>query len=170
MFFEIIQQFSKTLTNLDAIMAKAEKHAEARKFSPDNFLTMRMAPDMLPFTAQIRIACDTAKGAAASTSGTEAPKHEEGDQTFTDLRTRIQKTRDYLAAFKAEDFAKTTPMTVVPVPYPPNKSMHAQEALLARAVPNFFFHVTTAYDLLRKGGVEIGKTDYLGELQLLDRP
>ncbi len=170
MYFEIIQQFHKSLGNLDAILAKAEKYAEARKFSPDNFLTARLAPDMLPFTAQIRIACDGAKGAAAAMSGQQAPKHEDSEATFADLRARVQKCRDYLATFTPDDFANTTATTIVPIPYPPQKAMYAQEALLARYVPNFFFHVTTAYDLLRKGGVDLGKNDYLGELQQFDRP
>ena len=170
MFFEVIQQFNKTLGNLDAILAKAEKHAEARNFSPDNFLTARMAPDMLPFTTQIRIACDNAKGAAATMAGQVPPKHEDNEATFADMRTRIQKCREYLSSFAPEDFAHMTATTIVPVPYPAGKAMYAQEALLQRYVPNFYFHVTTAYDLLRKGGVELGKSDYLGELQLLDRP
>jgi hypothetical protein len=170
MYFEVIQQFNKTLGNLDAILAKAEAHAAARKFSADNFLTARMAPDMLPFTAQIRIACDNAKGCAAAMAGKVAPKHEDSETTFADMRTRIQKCQEYLGTFAPEDFAQTTATTIVAIPYPPNKAMYAQEALLSRYVPNFYFHVTTAYDLLRKGGVEVGKTDYLGELHLLDRP
>lgn len=170
MFFEVISQFNKTLGNLDAILTKAEKHAEARKFSPDNYLTARLAPDMLPFTAQIRIACDNAKGAAATMAGKVPPKHEDNEMTFADLHERIRKCRDYLAAFSAEDFAQTTAATIVPVAYPLGKAMYAQEALLSRYVPNFYFHVTTAYDLLRTNGVELGKSDYLGELNLLDRP
>ncbi len=170
MIYEIVQQFHKTLGNLDAILAKAEKHAEARKFSADNYLTLRMAPDMLPFATQIRIACDAAKAVTAAMAGKEPPKHEDTEATFAELRARIAKCREYLASFAAADFAKMTPTTIVPVPYPAGKAMYAQDALLARAVPNFFFHVTTAYDLLRKAGVELGKADYLGELKFLDRP
>ena len=170
MYFAVVQQFRKTLANLDAILAKAEAFAASRKFSPDNFLTARLAPDMLPFTAQIRIACDNAKGCAATMAGKVPPKHEDSELTFADLRARIAKCIEYLDTFTAADFAQTNATTIVPIPYPPNKGMYAQEALLSRYVPNFYFHVTTAYDLLRKSGVEVGKTDYLGELQLLDRP
>jgi hypothetical protein len=168
MYFEIIRQFHHTLGNLDAILEKAEAHAAERKFDVNNFLTARLAPDMLPFSVQIRIACDVAKGAAASLSGQVAPKHADDETTFAELRARIGKVRDYLAGFKAEDFAGTTATKLVPIPYPPGKFMQAQEYALGRQIPNFFFHVTTAYALLRAGGVSIGKVDYLGALNIVD--
>ncbi len=168
MYFAVIQQFQKSLGNLDAILGKAQAHADSRKFNPDGYLPLRLAPDMLPFAVQVRIACDTAKGAAASLAGTEAPKHLDNDVTFAELRARIAKCLAYLATFKEADFAAVKATDIVPIPYPAGKAMYAQEALLSRAVPNFFFHVTTAYDLLRTNGVELGKADYLGELQILD--
>ena len=91
MYFEIISQFAFSLKNLDRIMGKAADHAEAKKFDVNNFLSARVAPDMLPFNMQVRIACDAAKGAAASLSGKEAPKHEDNETTFAELRTRIGK-------------------------------------------------------------------------------
>ena len=167
MYYQVVRQFHKTLGNLDAILSKAEAHAVAKKFSPDNYLALRLAPDMLPFLVQIRIACDTAKAAAAAFAGQSAPKHEDVEATFGDLHNRIKLCRDYIDTLKESDFAAMTATTIVPIPYPPGAKMQAQEALISRAIPNFYFHVTTAYDLLRTSGVEIGKSDYLGQLNII---
>jgi uncharacterized protein len=168
MFYEPIQQFSRSLRNLDAVLGKAEAYAKSRKFEANNFLTSRLAPDMLPFTVQIRIACDTAKGAAQALSGKELPKHEDNEATFEELRGRIAKCLTVLDGLKASDFEATKPDTIVKMPNRPGKGMRADEYLWRRQIPNFYFHVTTAYGLLRAGGVEIGKTDYLGPLDIKD--
>jgi len=168
MYYAVVQQFIRTLRNLDAILVKATKYAETRKFDPNVFCTMRLAPDMLPFTRQVQIACDTAKRTAAGLSGKEAPVHEDNEKTLDELRARIASCVAYLETFKPEDFAHVTDKTVVKVPNPPGKALYAPDALLGRSVPNFFFHVTTAYALLRAGGVEIGKLDFLGPLPLFD--
>ena len=168
MYYLAIRQFARTLKNLDAILEKAQKHAETKKFDVNNFCTARLAPDMLPFVAQIRIACDQAKNAAANLSGKEAPKHEDNETTVEQLRGRIAKCLAYLNTFTAQDFEKTRPDTVCKLAYPAGKALQADEYLLARQIPNFYFHVTTAYDILRAGGVEIGKGDYLGTLNLID--
>jgi len=164
MYFAIIQQFQRTLRALDVILGKAVQHAEAKQFDPDNFCTARLAPDMLPFTRQVQIACDSAKRATAGLAGKEAPVHEDTEQTMAQLRERIQKCLAYLATFQARDFAAVTPKTAIKLQNPKGKAMFADDALLARSLPNFFFHVVTAYALLRSGGVEIGKLDFLGEL------
>jgi uncharacterized protein len=169
MYFAVIQQFQRTLSALDAILGKAVLHAEAKKFDPDNFCTARLAPDMLPFTRQIQIACDSAKRAAAGLIGKEAPAHEDHEQTMAQLRERIQKCLAYLATFKVQDFAAVTAKTEIKLLNPPGKAMHAEDALFGRSVPNFFFHVTVAYALLRAGGVDIGKGDFLGELPMFDQ-
>lgn len=168
MYHAVIKQFARMLRNLDAILGKAEQHAQARKFDVNNFCTARLSPDMLPFVSQIRIACDHAKNAAASLSGQQAPKHEDTEKTFEDLHARIAKCLAYLDAFTAQDFERTTSETLIKLPYPAGKALRADEYLLARQIPNVFFHVTTAYDLLRAGGVEIGKSDYVGALGLVD--
>lgn len=168
MYLEFIQQFDKSLGNLDAILSKAENHAAAKKFNPDNYLQLRLAPDMLPLVVQVRIACDNAKGITALLAGKDAPKHEDNETTFADLHGRIAKCRTYLQSFKAEDFAHNTAQTKVKLAYPPNKLMYAPEAVISRYVPNFYFHIVTTYAILRAGGVELGKSDYLGELNLLD--
>ena len=168
MYFQFVQQFDKALGNLEAILGKAEAHATAKGFNPDNYLGLRLAPDMLPLTAQVRIACDAAKGITALLAGKPAPKHEDTETTFAELHARIGKCRAYLQTFTAADFAHVTPETRVALPYPPNKAMFAPDAVITRYVPNFYFHVTTTYAILRAAGVSLGKMDYLGDLHLLD--
>jgi uncharacterized protein len=166
--YPVIKQFGRTLRNLDAVLEKATKHAEARKFDVNNFVGARLFPDMLPFVSQIRIACDQAKSAAANLSGKEAPKHEDNETTFVELRARIAKCLAFLDTFSAADFERVKPGTMIRLPNRPGKAIAAEEYLYARQIPNFFFHVTTAYDLLRHGGVEVGKADYLGTLGFVD--
>ena len=168
MYHLAIRQFVRSLKNLDAIIGKAVSFAETKKFDVNNFCSMRLAPDMLPFTAQIRIATDMAKAAAAALSGKEAPKFEDNETTIEELRARIARCIGFLDGFNEKDFEKVTGKTLVKVPYPPGKAMLADEYLFGRQLPNFFFHVATAYNLLRQGGVEIGKGDFLGALQMQD--
>jgi len=171
MYHLIIRQFMRSLKNLDSIMERAEKHADARKFDVNNFLAQRLAPDMLPFTLQIQIACDTAKATAANLAVKDAPKHEDNEKTFGELRARIGKCLAYLETLSAKDFERTKADQTVKLPDRPNrpgKSLRAEEYLIARQIPNFYFHVVTAYDILRQGGVEIGKNDYLGSLEFLE--
>ncbi|HXJ23425.1 MAG TPA: DUF1993 domain-containing protein [Polyangia bacterium] len=168
MEYLIVRQFARSLRNLDVILEKALKHAEARKFDPDNMFGLRLFPDMLPFATQVRIACDTAKATAANLAGKEAPKHEDNEKTFAELRGRIGKCLAYLETLTEKDFANVKPDALVKLPNRPGKAMHAREYLIARQVPNFYFHVTTAYDLLRTSGVELGKADYLGPLDIVE--
>ena len=170
MYQLIVRQFAFTLRNLDAIMAKAQAYAAARKFDVNNYCSARLFPDMLPLTAQIRIACDHAKNAAANLSGREPPKHEDNETTFEELRGRIAKCLAFLDSVSPQDFARTTSETIIKLPRPPGKGLRADDYLLSRQMPNFYFHVTTAYALLRSGGVEIGKNDYLGTLNIVDAP
>lgn len=168
MYYDTIRQFAFTLKNLDALLTKAEASATARGFDVNNFLAARLNPDMLPFTRQIQIACDVAKSATGSLAGKDIPRHEDYEVTFAELHTRIQKVIDYLGTFRPEDFAAVGEQTRVKVNYPPGKAMEAGTFLRGRAIPNFYFHVTTAYGLLRAGGVPIGKGDFLGDLSLYD--
>lgn len=166
-YFLAIRQFARSLKNLDTILDKATKYAEARKFDVNNFLGARIFPDMLPFVAQVRIACDSAKAGAANLAGKEAPKHEDNETTVAQLRERIARCLAYLETFSAEDFAQTAGRQIK-LPNRPGKALSADEYLFGRQIPNFYFHVVTAYDLLRAGGVEIGKGDYLGALNFVD--
>jgi hypothetical protein len=168
MYYLAVRQFVRTLKSLDNILDKATKHAQARNFDVNNFFGVRLAPDMLPFAAQIRIACDGAKTTSALLAGKEPPRHEDNEKTIEELRARVGKCLAYLETFTAADFEKTSAKTIIKLPNPKGKALYAEEYLFGRQLPNFFFHVTTAYNLLRQGGVELGKTDYLGAFNLMD--
>jgi hypothetical protein len=168
MYYLVVRQFAATLRNLDKILSKAESYAKARGFDVNNFVNARLAPDMLPLVVQIRIACDSAKFAAAGLSGKEAPRHQDEEKTFEDLHGRIGKVLSFLDGFTEADFAKTSPDLKIKIPGPSGKALRANDFLLGRQVPNFNFHVVTAYNILRHGGVDIGKRDYLGELPVVD--
>ena len=168
MYYLAIRQFARSLKNLDEILGKAVSHAEARKFDVNNYCGVRLFPDMLPFANQIRIATDMAKAAAANLSGKEAPKFEDNETTIEQLRARVRRCIGFLEGFSAADFEKVSPKTLVKIPYPAGKAVHADEYLFGRQIPNFFFHVATTYNLLRAGGVEIGKMDFLGSLPMQD--
>lgn len=157
-----IGAMSRALSSLAAIVDKAEAHAEERGIDHDALLHARLFPDMLDFIRQIQIASDTAKGAAARLSGVEMPSWEDDEASFADVRARIQKTLDYLAGFQPEmlDGADSRPIELKLGP----RTVHfdGKSYLLGFVLPNFYFHVTTAYNILRHNGVEIGKRDYLG--------
>jgi uncharacterized protein len=168
MYYLAVRQFVRTLKNLDAVLIKAEEHALTRGFDVNNFVNARLAPDMLPFVVQVRIACDNAKTGAANLAQKPAPKHEDNETTFEEIRARIAKCISFIDSLSEADFAKTTAETVIPLAYPAGKALRAGEYLFGRQIPNFYFHVVTAYDILRQGGVPLGKGDYLGELGLID--
>lgn len=168
MYYLAIRQFARSLKNLDVILGKAVSYAEARKFDVNNFVALRLFPDMLPLAAQVRIATDMAKAAAANLGGKEAPKFEDNEQTVEELRARVRRCITFLESFSESDFQNVNAKTIVKIPFPAGKALYAEEYLFGRQIPNFFFHVTTAYNLLRQGGVEVGKLDYIGALDLLE--
>jgi len=154
--------FKATLGNLSHILDKGAAFAEARKFDPTALLQFRLAPDMLPFTRQILIACDGPKNGIARISGVEAPKFEDNEATFPELKARIQKTLDYLASVPPERIDGTEDKDITfPIGRDKTRTMKAEAYLKHWVLPNFFFHVTTAYAILRNNGVELGKSDYL---------
>jgi uncharacterized protein len=150
------------LTSLQAILGKAEAHAAEKQIDPSVFIGARLFPDMLPLVRQVYIVTDTAKGCAARLAGVEPPKYEDVEMTFEDLQARVQKTIDYLLEFNAaqidgsEDRAITLKMRSGPVEFT------GLSYLLQFVLPNLYFHITTAYGILRHNGVELGKLDYLG--------
>lgn len=157
--------FVRTLGNLLGWLDKAEAHAAAKKFDPNVLLSTRLAPDMLPFTKQIQIACDAAKFGVARLAGVEAPKFEDNETTMAELRERVRKTIDYVQSVPA-DKVDGSDDRQVNVPRRDGTLTLAGEAYLKHYVlPNFFFHVTTAYALLRHNGVDLGKADYLGSFK-----
>jgi hypothetical protein len=155
--------FVRMLTNMHVWIDKAAAHAAARKFDPANYLGLRLAPDMLPLTRQVQIASDGAKGCMARLAGVEVPKWEDNEVTVADLRARIQKTIDYVKSFEPSqiDGSDTRPITI-PVRSGDPLQFTGESYLKHFALPNFYFHATTAYALLRHAGVELGKSDYLG--------
>jgi len=155
--------FVKMLGNLLGWLDKAEAHAAARKFDAANYLGLRLAPDMLPLTRQVQIASDSAKGAMARLAGVDAPKWEDNEATLPEVRARIRKTIDYVQGFSAAqiDGSEGREITIPRRSGEPLK-FSGETFLKHYALPNFFFHVTTAYALLRHAGVEVGKSDYLG--------
>jgi hypothetical protein len=150
------------LRNLSALLEKAEAHCAARKIDPAALTSARLFPDMFPLARQVQIACDTAKGAAARLAGVEIPKHEDTEQTFPELRARIAKTLDFIESLPKAKFEGAEDREVVMKMRGEDVKFRGGQYLLAHATPNFYFHVTTAYDLLRHNGVELGKRDFLG--------
>lgn len=158
--------FQTALSNLLHCLNKAEANAAARGFDANVFVQSRLAPDMLPFAAQIRIACDAAKNGTARLAGIEAPKFDDNETTFAELQARIVKTLDWLATVPASaiDGREAAEITF-PVGREKTRTMAGEAYLKHWALPNLFFHVTTAYALLRHNGVDLGKADYLAGAQ-----
>lgn len=155
-------RFANILGNLSAILDKAQAHADARKIDPAVLLGCRLFPDMFPLTRQVQIATDTAKGAVARLAGVEIPKYEDTEQTFAELKARIAKTIDYVRSFKPAQVDGSEGREIVLKLGGREVKFTGMQYLLGHATPNFYFHVTTAYDILRHNGVEIGKRDYIG--------
>jgi len=154
-----------SLTNLSAILDKAASHEEAKKVDPKVIPQARLIADMLPLSAQIQIACDTAKGAAARLAGVDAPKHADTEATLAELKARVAKTLDFIKTIKPEQLNGAESREIV-LQFPQTTLKFTGINYLTNFVlPNFFFHVTTAYALLRKNGVDLGKRDFLGPIQ-----
>jgi hypothetical protein len=161
--YKILLEMKKMLRNLDAWMAKAKTHAEAKKFDTAVLVQARLAPDMLPFARQVQISCDSAKFAFARLSGKEAPSHPDSEVTFAELHERIAKILANLDTYAEADFA-TAGERMVTVRAFGEKPVPAMDYFVEHAVPTFFFHVMTAYAILRHNGVDVGKKDYIGPL------
>ncbi len=155
--------FVKMLGNLSQWLGGAEAFATARKFDVSVLLNARLAPDMLPFTRQVQIACDSAKFGVARLAGQEAPKMEDVESTVAELQARIQRTLDYIRSVPASEVDGTEQRDItVPMRGRDPLQFKGEAYLKHFVLPNFFFHVTTAYAILRHNGVELGKADYLG--------
>ena len=155
-------RFTSALRNLSAILDKAQAHAEAKKIDPAALTAFRLYPDMFPLTRQVQIACDTAKGAVARLAGIEIPRHEDTEQTFAELKARIAKTLDFIESVKASQIDGSEAKEIVIKLRGQDVRFAGLQYLLGFAWPNFYFHVTTAYNILRHNGVELGKRDFLG--------
>ncbi len=154
--------FTRMLTQLKVILDKTTTHAAAKKIDDSVYLTARLYPDMLPMGRQIHIACDFAKGCCARLAGIEIPKYEDNEMTFADFQARIDKTIAFVASIAPAQIDgqedRDISLTIAGNPV----TFKGQAYLLHMALPNFYFHLTTAYAILRHNGVEIGKGDFLG--------
>ena len=158
-----IPVFTQLLGGLSAVLTKAEAHAQARSIEPNALLQARLFPDMFPLLRQARVACDFAKSVAARLAGVEVPNFEDNEQTFADLQARIAKTLAFIGSLAPAQFeGSETREIVTQAGTPKEKRFSGQSYLLNYGLPHFFFHVTTAYNILRHNGVEVGKKDYVG--------
>jgi hypothetical protein len=154
--------FTLSLNNLAAILDKAATHSEAKKVDPKALPAARLIVDMLPLSAQIQIACDSAKGAAARLAGVEVPKHEDTESTIPELKARVMKTLEFIGSIKPGQL-EGAETRQIELKFPQNTLKFTGLNYLTNFVlPNFFFHLTMTYALLRKNGVELGKRDFLG--------
>lgn len=162
MYQASIPVFIRMLGNLSAILEKAAAHAETKKIDPSVFVNARLAPDMYPLSRQIQIATDMAKGCAARLAGIEIPSYADTESTFPELQERIAKTVDFLQSVSAEQIDGSEERTVTLKIHGKELNFLGQPYLLNYVLPNFYFHITTAYAILRHNGLEIGKMDFIG--------
>ena len=157
-------RFTNSLKNLAGILDKGQAYAEAKKVEPTVLTSARLYPDMFPLSRQVQIATDTAKGAIARLAGIENPKYEDTERTFEELKARIEKTIGLIDGVKTEQIDGTEDKEIVLKLGGSEMRWTGMQYLLGFALPNFYFHVTTAYDILRHNGVEVVKRDYLGNI------
>lgn len=159
---QTIAALSRGLLNLDAIVGKAEAYAEERGIDPTVLVQARLYPDMLPFVSQIRIATDTAKGAAARLSATELPSWPDDEQNFAEIHGRVRKALDFLSRFNRGQFEGSEGRNIELKLGKQHVKFSGREYILGFVLPNFYFHLATAYAILRHNGVPLGKRDFLG--------
>ncbi len=170
MYQASVPPLMRSLNNLAAILEKGADHAEAKNIDPGVLINSRLYPDMFPLSRQVQIASDVARKGVARLAGLEAPAIEDNETTFSELITRLKKTVEYLKTFTAEQIDGTETKKIS---LPVREDVFVLEGLpflLTFVMPNVYFHVTTAYDILRHSGVELGKLDYLGKPEILDSP
>jgi hypothetical protein len=155
-------RFANTLRNLSTLLDKAQAHADAKKIDAAVLLQSRLYPDMFPLVRQVQIASDNAKGAVARLAGAEVPKYEDTEETIADLKARLTKTIDFVDSFKPAQIDGSEDKDIHLKLGPREVNWKGMQYLLGFALPNFYFHVVTAYDILRHNGVEVGKRDFIG--------
>jgi uncharacterized protein len=164
MYQASVPAFVQMLNNLSAILDKAEAYAKNRKIDPEVLVNYRLAPDMLSFIRQIQIAADLAKGAVARLAAVEVPKHDDTEKTFADLKGRLAKTAAFVQSVQPNDIDGSEDREINLTLGEHKMSFKGQPYLLHFVMPNFYFHCTTAYDILRHCGVELGKRDFIGTI------
>ena len=162
MYQASVPQFLRMLGNLKSILEKAESWAADKKLDPAVLLNMRLAPDMFPLKRQSQIATDSAKGCAARLAGVEIPSYPDTEETFVELKARLQKTMDFLASFAPEQIDGSEDKAIT-LNFPSMElKFSGRDYLFQFVQPNFYFHLTTAYAILRHNGLDIGKMDFIG--------
>lgn len=167
MYYDFIKQCTESLKNLETWLDAAEEHARAKKFDISVLLSARLAPDMKPFIYQVQSACDYIKAAAAWLSGQTPPRHPDTEQTIAEVRARIEKTVAFVEGIKEAEFAGAAERKIS-LSWEPGKVIVGADYLVQVTIPNVYFHLTTAYVILRHNGVEIGKMDFLGRLNMIE--
>ena len=162
MYQASVPRFVNVLGNLSAILDKAQAHIDTKKIADASLTGFRLFPDMLPLTSQVQIACDTAKGLVARLAGVDIPAFEDNEKTIAELKTRIAKTIAFIQTITPAQIDGTEDKAIVTKRGEKETHYKGMQFLLGHAVPNVYFHVTTAYNILRHNGVEIGKRDFLG--------
>ena len=162
MYQASVPRFVNILGNLSNILDKAQANVDAKKLDPVTLTSYRLFPDMLPMKTQVQIACDTAKGVVARLAGVEIPVYEDNEKTLSELKARIAKTIAFIQTVTPAQIDGTEDKEIVTKRGDKETHYKGMQFLLGHAVPNFYFHVTTAYNILRHNGIEIGKRDYLG--------
>lgn len=167
MYHLTVSQFEKCLKNLERWIEKSTELATAKKFDVNTLLTARLAPDQYPLVKQIQIVCDSAKLAPARLTGKEAPSHPDNETTWAELRTRIRSVIEYLGTYKPADF-EGAEERLISLSWMPGKVLSGRDYATEFALANFYFHYTTAYQMLRHNGVELGKPEFIGSLPFRD--
>ena len=158
-----VPQFDKALQSVERWIDKTTEYAKTKKFDANDLLVARLAPDQFSLVKQIQIVCDNAKMVPARLSGKEAPAHPDTEKTWDELRTRVRAVREYVNGFKPADF-EGAEERLVSLPWMPGKVLTGRDYVTDFAIANFYFHLTTAYSILRHNGVNLGKTDFTGDL------
>lgn len=164
MYSASVPTFIRTLTNLAGILEKAQAHAETKKIKPEVLLNARLFPDMFALTRQVQITSDFAKGTVARLAGIEPPSYADTESSFAELIARVQKTVDFLKTIKADQIDGSENRDIVLKMHTGELKFKGEAYLTQFSLPNFYFHATTAYAILRHNGIEIGKMDFIGEI------
>ena len=163
MYQASVPRFVNILGNLSRIIDKAQDHVDAKKIDPAVLPNFRLYPDMLPMAKQVQIACDTAKGVVCRLAGVDIPVYEDNEKTLPELKARIEKTIAFVKTMTPAQLDGTEDKEIVIKRADKETRYNGMQFLLGHAIPNFYFHVTTTYNILRHNGIEIGKRDYLGQ-------
>jgi uncharacterized protein len=158
----VVPTFLQTLKALSAVLSKAEAHCEAKKIAPDALLTARLFPDMYPLTRQVQAACDSAAKSCARLAGVDVPTYPDEEKSFAELQKRIETVMNYVKGFTEKQFEGAATRDISMPAGPRTLNFKGAQFLASFALPNFYFHATTAYDILRHNGIELGKRDFLG--------